>query len=231
MFERGIEANPHMVKAVLALVEPRRVKNIQRLNGCIAGLGKFISKSTERCVPFFKALKFSGKPFLWSEECVKAWEDLKDYLKRLPLLSAPVSGEELYMYLSVSQQVVALVLVKDSEGKQLPIYFVSWVLRDAKVRYSLIEKLAYSLVISTRKLRAYFESHTFVVYTNHPLKKVFHKLDHFERMLLWSIELCSYNLKFALRTTIKTQALSDFLAKLSFTKAPPPEGLVPPPGR
>lgn len=101
MSERGIKANPRKVDAVLALAEPRCVKDIQRQNGYVAVLGRFISKSFERCVPFFKTLKFSGKAFLWSEECAKAWEDLKDYLARLPLLSALVSDEVPYMYLSI----------------------------------------------------------------------------------------------------------------------------------
>lgn len=125
MSERGIKANPHKVKAVLALVKPRCIKDIQRLNGCIATLGRFISKSAERCIPFFKALKTLRKTFFWSKECVKAQEDLKDYLAKLPLLSAPTSGEVLYMYLHVSQQAVALVLARDSNDRKLSIYFVS----------------------------------------------------------------------------------------------------------
>lgn len=125
MSERGIEANQCKVDVVLTLVEPRCIKDIQRLNGCIATLGRFIFKSAERCVPVFKTLKTSGKAFQCSEECAQAWEDLKDYLVRLPLLSAPVSSEVLYMYLSASQQAGTLVLVRDSEDKQLQVYFVS----------------------------------------------------------------------------------------------------------
>lgn len=89
-----------------------------------------------------------------------------------------------------------------------------------------MEKLTYALVISTRSLRAYFKSHTVVVYTNHPLKQIFHKLDQSRRMLRWSIKLCGCDIRFAPRIAIKAQTLSNFLAELSFTEAPPPEGLA-----
>lgn len=80
--------------------------------------------------------------------------------------------------------------------KQYPVYFVSKALNDAQSRYSNIEKLAYSLVISSRKLRVYFESHPIVMYTNTPLKQNFHKLDQRGQMLKWSIELCGQDTSF-----------------------------------
>lgn len=101
-------------------------------------------------------------------------------MKRLPLLCAPSTSETLYLYLSVSEQVVASVLIKE-ENKQQPVYFVSKVLHEAKTRYSRIEKLAFTLVVIARKLQAYFESYPVVVYTNYPLKQIFHKLDNREK--------------------------------------------------
>lgn len=79
-------------------------------------------------------------------------------------------GETLYLYLSISDLAVTSMLIREKGVKQHPIYFVSKVLHDAETRYSNIEKLAYALVISARKLKAYFESHPVVVYTNAPLK-------------------------------------------------------------
>lgn len=154
----------------MTLVGPRCIKGNQRSNDCSAALGKFVSKSAERCKSFFKALKLSGKTFQWNEDCTKAWKDIKSYLVNLPLLCAPTPGEALYMYLSVSQQVVDSILIRESKDKQLPVYFISRVLRGAEVRYSYIEKLAYTLVISTRKLQAYFKSHPVTICTIHPLK-------------------------------------------------------------
>lgn len=61
--ERGIKANSHKIEVILRLAVLWCVKDIQRLNGCIAALGRFILKSVEKCTPFFNALKLLGKTF------------------------------------------------------------------------------------------------------------------------------------------------------------------------
>lgn len=139
---------------------------------------------------------------------------------QLPLLCTPTPGETFYLYLSISDQAVASALVREDEAKQQPIYFVSKVLHEVETRNSHNEKMAYALVILARKLQAYFDSHLVVVYTNYPLKQIFHKLDQLGRMLRWPIELYGLDLTFAPWTAIKAQALTDFLAEYSFSYAP-----------
>ena len=55
--QRGIEANPEKIKAIEQIEAPRRVKDVRRLAGCVAALSRFISKSAERAMPFFRILK------------------------------------------------------------------------------------------------------------------------------------------------------------------------------
>ena len=55
---------------------PTSVKDIQKFTGRLTALGRFISKSGEKCIPFFKALK-KVKDFIWTDESQKAFEDLK----------------------------------------------------------------------------------------------------------------------------------------------------------
>jgi hypothetical protein len=74
---RGIEANPEKIKAVLEMESPQNTKQLQRLTGRIAALNRFISRSTDKCLPFFKILK---KAFVWGEECEEAFQQLKNYL-------------------------------------------------------------------------------------------------------------------------------------------------------
>ena len=74
--QRGIEANPDKIRAVIDLFPQRRAKDIQKLNGMVVALSRFISKLTDRCLPFFKALKHKGD-FYWTSECHTAFEDLK----------------------------------------------------------------------------------------------------------------------------------------------------------
>ena len=72
---RGIEANPDKIKAIERMEAPRRVKDVQRLNGCITALGRFISRLGERALPFFKLLKKSG-PVEWTPEAEEALQSL-----------------------------------------------------------------------------------------------------------------------------------------------------------
>ncbi len=77
-------------------------------------MNRFISRSSDKCLPFFKILK---KAFSWTKECERAFEELKNYLANPPLLIRLVEGEILYLYLAVSRSAVSLVLVREESGK------------------------------------------------------------------------------------------------------------------
>uniref|UniRef100_A0A2N9FPR8 Integrase catalytic domain-containing protein n=1 Tax=Fagus sylvatica TaxID=28930 RepID=A0A2N9FPR8_FAGSY len=157
--QRGIEANPDKIKAILEMQPPKNTKEVQRLTGRIAALNRFMSRSTDKCLPFFKTLK---KAFEWTDECQQAFEELKKYLTEPPLLSPSKQGEELYLYLAVSPTAVSSALIREEERRQLPVYYTSRALRGAEERYPPMEKLAFALVTAARKLRPYFQAHTIV---------------------------------------------------------------------
>ena len=126
---RGIEANPYKIQAILNMEPPRNIKEVQSLIERIATLNRFVSKATEKCLPFFKVLK---KAFKWMDECQKAFQDLKTYLTTTLLLSSSILGEELYLYLAMSLHAVSSALIR-KEGKiQKPVYYTSQALRGAK---------------------------------------------------------------------------------------------------
>ncbi|KAL0355605.1 UNVERIFIED_CONTAM: hypothetical protein Sradi_4007400 [Sesamum radiatum] len=145
--QRGIEANPDKIKAILHMRPPNNINEVQRLTGRIAALSRFISKSAEKGLRFFKTLR-KVKNFEWTKECQQAFEDLKAYLAKLPLLVKPVPGDTLYLYISSTPQAFSSVLVREEEGNQTPIYYVSKVLNGAESRYPPIEKMALALIIT-----------------------------------------------------------------------------------
>ncbi|KAM2295871.1 hypothetical protein ACFX1S_035611 [Malus domestica] len=96
---RGIEANPEKIKTIVDMKEPVTSKDIQSLTSKVAALTRFISKATDRCAHFFKALKGSKKYITWTDEYAEAFKNLKDYMSKASLLSKPEVGDTLIIYL------------------------------------------------------------------------------------------------------------------------------------
>ena len=126
---KGIEANPDKIQVILDMEPPRNIKKVLSFTRRVVAPNRFISKATDKCLPFFNVLK---KAFEWMEECQNAFQDLKTYLTIALLLSLSIPGEELYLYLAVSPHAVSSALIR-KEGKiQRPIYCTSQALKGAK---------------------------------------------------------------------------------------------------
>ncbi|XP_050207935.1 uncharacterized protein LOC126657310 [Mercurialis annua] len=213
--QRGIEANPDKIEAVLKMTPPRSIHEVQKLNGRITALGRFMSCSAKRCLPFFKTLK-QIKNFTWTAECQQAFEELKSFLSSPPLLARPDPGDVLYLYISCSDETIAGVLVSEKGGEQYPIYYISKVLRDAELRYPKLEKLALCVYTATIKLRHYFEGHQVIVRTDQPLRKILQKAETSGRIAEWAVKIGSLGVIYEARKALKAQALADFFAELTF---------------
>ncbi|KAI3446714.1 hypothetical protein Pfo_003379 [Paulownia fortunei] len=212
--QRGIEANPEQIDAILNMPPPRHIKHVQQLTGRLAALNRFISRSADKGLPFFKVLR-EGKNFEWTEECQHAFDDLKKYLVSPPLLTKPEVGETLFLYLAVATEAISAVLVREVGRAHQPIYYTSKILQGAEQRYPNIEKLALALITATRKLRPYFQSHPVVVLTNHPLKQVLSNPEISGRLVKWAIELSEHGIEFRPRPAIKAQVLADFVVEMT----------------
>ncbi|KAI0495533.1 hypothetical protein KFK09_021834 [Dendrobium nobile] len=211
---RGIEANPEKIKALRDMVPPKNIKEVQRLNGRIAALSRFLARSGDKYLPFFKILRGArNSGFQWTDECQEAFEQLRKYLASPPLLSKPTSGEKLYLYIAVSAQAISSVLVREENATQRPVYYVSKILSETEGRYPLADKTALALVYSARKLRPYFHAHSIGVYTNLPLKSILQKPEASGRLVKWSVELGEFDIHYLPRPNIKSQALADFVVE------------------
>ena len=100
----------------------------------------------------------------------------------------------MFLYLAVTPHAVSLALIREEQKIQKPVYYTSKALRGAEGRYQLIEKLAFALITTSRKLRHYFEAHVINVMTNHPLKKAMNKLEATGRLIQWAVELSEFDI-------------------------------------
>ena len=96
---------------------PSKMKEVQNLTERVAALSRFISRATDKCLPFFDALK-GNKSFLWDDKCEQAFRSLKEYLSKLSLLSKLVKGEPLYLYLAVMQYAISGAFVREEDKVQ-----------------------------------------------------------------------------------------------------------------
>ena len=199
---RGIEVNLDQIKAISSLQPLRNPKEVQKLTGMMAALNRFISRLVERCRPFFLLLH-KWKEFEWSEKCVMAFQELKQYQSYPPIMSSPVVEEVLFAYLAVALYAISLVLIRVDNGIQRPVYYVSKSLNEVEVRYLPFEKAILAVVHATRKLPHYFQAHTVVVLTQLPLKSVLRSADYTGRIAKWGTILGAFDIKYMPRTSIK----------------------------
>jgi ribonuclease HI len=105
---------------------------------------------------------------------------------------------------------------------QRPVYFVSEVLSESKARYQLVQKILYAELITSRKLRPYFQEYSISVITDYPLGDILRNQDATGRISKWAVELGALNIDFKPRTAIKSQALVDFMAEWRENQLPTP---------
>ena len=108
---------------------------------------------------------------------------MKRYLSNPPLLSPSKEGENLYLYLAVSTTAVSAALIREEAKKQLLVYYVSQAFQGAESNYPRIEKIAFALILASRKLRQYFQANPILVMTDQPIRKSMNRPEAAGRMI------------------------------------------------
>ncbi|VFQ95800.1 unnamed protein product [Cuscuta campestris] len=133
--------------------------------------------------------------------------------KIIQVLAKQVKGEKLYLYLGVSPGAISSVLLREEGDTQRPIYYVSRTLRDAELRYSVVEKTILAVVNTVKKLNHYFQAHEVEVRSHQPVSIIISNPTASNRVIKWSVYPSQYQIEMKPRAAIKAQALADFMVE------------------
>ncbi|XP_070055088.1 uncharacterized protein [Nicotiana tomentosiformis] len=190
----------------------RDIHELKSLQGKLAYLRRFISNLVGRCQPFSRLMK-KGVPFKLDQACSNAFESIKSYFMKTPILAAPILRKSLILYISAQERSVrALLAQKNSEGKENSLYYLSRMMTPNELNYSPIEKLCLALVFSIQKLKHYFQAHVVrLVSKANPIKFMMSKPILSDRLARWYLQFQQFDILYILQKAIKGQALADFL--------------------
>ncbi|XP_057803083.1 uncharacterized protein LOC131018370 [Salvia miltiorrhiza] len=210
---QGIEIEQAKIDAILKMPEPRNIHDLKSLQGKLAYLRRFISNLAGRCQPFSRIMK-KGIPFEWNESCSTAFNSIKAYLMKPPVLAAPVAGRPLILYIAAQERSMGALLAQDNEsGKENALYYLSRTMTPNELNYSPIEKLCLALIFSIQKLKHYFQAHTVrLISKANPLKYVMSRPVLSDRLARWYLQLQQFEIVYVPQKAVKGQVLADFLA-------------------
>ncbi|WJX45728.1 hypothetical protein P8452_32589 [Trifolium repens] len=212
--QKGIEVDPDKVRAIREMPAPQTEKQVRGFLGRLNYISRFISHMTATCGPIFKLLH-KNQGIVWTEDCQKAFDSIKEYLMEPPILIPPVEGKPLIMYLTVLEDSMGCVLGQQDETgrKEHAIYYLSKKFTDCESRYSMLEKTCCALAWAAKRLRHYLINHTtWLISKMDPIKYIFEKAALTGRIARWQMLLSEYDIEYRTQKAIKGSVLADHLA-------------------
>ena len=86
-------------------------------------------------------------------------------------------GEKLYLYLVMSNTAISSALIREEENVHKPVCYTGLAFQGAEANYLRMKKIAFALVVASRKLHPYFQAHSIIVMTDQPIRKTMNKID------------------------------------------------------
>ncbi|KAK2382415.1 hypothetical protein QL285_069951 [Trifolium repens] len=221
--KKGIEINQNKTKAILETKPPSTKKQLQSLLGKINFLRRFISNLSGKAQTFSPLLRLKkDDPFKWNEEHQKAFDDIKSYLIKPPVLMPPSRNKAMKLYIAASDKTIGSMLAQeDDNGIENAVYYLSRVLNDAETRYTAIEKLCLCLYFSCTKLKHYIKPVDVYVYFHFDvIKHMLTKPMLHSRIGKWALALTEYSLTYKPLRAVKGQIVADFIVDHSLVEMP-----------
>jgi hypothetical protein len=175
---------------------------------------RFVPNFAERIEPMSALLK-KDVSFRWDDKAIKSFEDIKDVISQVPVLINPDYSRDFIIFSFASQDTIAGVLMqKDADDYEHPVAFMSKVLRDFELNYTITEKQAYALVKSFKHFRNYIVYNKIKAYVPYPaIKDVLSQQDCMGTRGKWVSKIQEYDLEIKPTKIIKGQGLAQTLTE------------------
>ena len=232
----GIEPVPEKLQALREMIEPDCAKGVKIYLGFVGYYRKFIPKYSDIAKPLTELTKLDI-PFVWTDQCQKAFELLKEYLLKEPILVYPDTSKPYTLYTDASKYAWAGVLTQKYihmiEGKEKEIYhpvtYLSGLFRGSQLNWATLTKEAYAIFMCVKKLDYYLAGAQTTLRSDHlPLKKFLKQKTGNSKVNNWALSLEEYEITFEYIKGIKN-TLADAMSRLvqidpTTRLSPEPEG-------
>jgi len=210
----GIRIDPERIQAILQIPHPRNIKELQAFIGKINFLRRFISSLAELLRLLTNMLK-KDSSINWTVEAKQSFEEIKMALTRTPVLTSPKFDRDFIIFSFASEHTVAAVLLqKDDQGCEKPIAFFSKALRDASLKYNIMEKQAFALVKAIKDFRVYILYSHVVAYVPNAVVKDILTQDGIEgKRGKWIATILEYDIEIKPTKLIKGQGLAQLMTE------------------
>jgi hypothetical protein len=200
------------IEAIQALSLPRSRKEVQSFLGKINFLRRFVSNFVE-LVKHITTMLRKGNKVKWTVESRESFNQIKKALTEAPVLISPDYSKDFLIFSFASFDTVAFVLLqKNVEGLEQPISFFSRALRDAEIKYDIMEKQAYALVKSLKSFRVYVLHSKIIVYVpSASVKDILIQPDIDRRRSKWIAKILEFDLEIKPTKLVKGQGLAKLL--------------------
>jgi hypothetical protein len=156
----------------------------------------------------------ADQEFIWGVEQQLALDEIKKYLTNPLVLFPPQHGKPFRLCLSTDDTIIGSALIREFEGKERVIYYLSRRLVEAETRYSAIEKLCLCLYFSCIKLRHYLLSaECTVICKDDVVKYMLSMLIFSGRIDKWILALSEFDLCYESAKAVKGQVMADFVTQ------------------
>ncbi|GJS63637.1 reverse transcriptase domain-containing protein [Tanacetum coccineum] len=180
---KGIEVDKAKVDVIFKLPHPTTIKGIRSFLGHAGFYRRFIKDFSKISRPMTHLLE-KNTPFIFSEDCILAFQTLKKKLTEAPILIAPNWDQPFEIMCDASDYAIGAVLGQRIEKHFRPIHYASKTMTEAESNYTTTEKEMLAVVYAFEKFRSYLIMNKSVVYTDHSaLKYLFNKKDAKARLL------------------------------------------------